>query len=71
MEALELIKMEIELERTFLAKYLPIDLNKFPSKQMQDSYIPKHARHPVLRIRKNGEKIHDYKKISKTRNRQF
>jgi len=49
--------MEIELERTFLAKYLPGDLDKFPSKQMQDSYIPKQARHPVLRIRKNGERF--------------
>lgn len=49
--------MEIELERTFLAKYLPKDLNNFPSKQMQDSYIPKQARHPVLRLRKNGNKF--------------
>jgi len=49
--------MEIELERTFLAKYLPNDLDNFPLKQMQDNYIPKQARHPVLRIRKNGDKV--------------
>ena len=48
--------MEIELERTFLAKHLPEDLDKFPSKEMQDSYIPKQDRHPILRIRKNGDK---------------
>lgn len=58
--------MEIELERTFLAKYLPKDLDKFPSKQMQDNYIPKQAKHPVLRIRKNGERFTMTKKYPKS-----
>jgi CYTH domain-containing protein len=58
--------MEIELERTFLAKYLPNDLDNFPSKQMQDNYIPKQARHPVLRIRKNREKFTITKKYPKS-----
>ena len=49
--------MEIELERTFLAKYLPEDLENHSSKEMQDSYIPKESRHPILRIRKNGDKF--------------
>ena len=58
--------MEIELERTFLAKYLPKDLDKFPSKQMQDNYLPKQARHPILRIRKNGERFTMTKKYPKS-----
>jgi len=57
--------MEIELERTFLAKYLPEDLDNFPSKQMQDSYIPKQARHPLLRIRKNGDRYFITRKYPK------
>ena len=57
--------MEIELERTFLAKYLPKDLDSYPKKSMQDSFIPKQARHPVLRIRKNGEKFNITRKYPK------
>jgi len=49
--------MEIELERTFLAKYLPEDLESYPHKNMQDSFIPKDSRHPLLRIRKNNDKF--------------
>ena len=37
--------MEIGLERTFLAKYLPKDLEDHPSKHMEDSFIPKESRH--------------------------
>jgi CYTH domain-containing protein len=47
--------IEIELEKTYLAKYLPKDLKKFPSKEIKDIYIPKKAHHPVLRVRKNGD----------------
>lgn len=54
--------IEIELEKTFLAKYLPKDLKKFPSKEIKDIYIPKKAYHPVLRIRKNGEEYQMTKK---------
>ena len=61
-----LLKMEIELERTFLAKYLPEDLESCQSKNMHDSFIPKEARHPVLRIRKNGEKFNITRKYPKT-----
>ena len=60
--------MEIELERTFLAKYLPEDLENHPSKNMHDSYIPKQEKHPVLRIRKNGDKFTITRKYPKDEN---
>jgi len=44
----------IELERTFLAKYLPEDLMSSESKEVIDIYIPQDANHPCLRLRKNG-----------------
>ena len=44
--------MEIELERTFLLKNIPAGLEKCKSIEIIDIYIPKSARHPVLRIRK-------------------
>ena len=46
---------EIELEKTFLAKYLPKDLKRFSFKEIKDIYIPKKSHHPVLRVRKNGD----------------
>lgn len=51
-----------ELERTYLAKELPNDLNEFPSKEMVDLYIPVSSAHPVLRVRKNGENYEVTKK---------
>ncbi|OIP74975.1 hypothetical protein CO116_00515 [Candidatus Falkowbacteria bacterium CG_4_9_14_3_um_filter_38_19] len=47
--------MEIELERTFLLKNIPTGLEKCKSIEIVDIYIPKSARHPVLRIRKKGD----------------
>ncbi len=47
--------MEIELERTFLAKFLPPGLEKANSKEILDIYIPATVDHPCLRIRKVGE----------------
>src|SRR5260370_42699898 len=52
----------IELERTYLAKHLPKDLEKYPHKDMVDRYIPKQKTHPILRIRKNGDKYEITKK---------
>ena len=46
----------IEIEKTFLAKYLPADLKNFPSKEMLDIYVGTEMPHPDLRIRKNGDK---------------
>jgi CYTH domain-containing protein len=52
----------IELELTYLAKYLPTDLAEFEAKEMIDIYIPKENEHPKLRIRKNGDKLEMTKK---------
>lgn len=43
-----------ELERTYLAKYLPEGLTRCESKEMLDIYIPSTTLHPTLRIRRNG-----------------
>jgi len=46
---------EIELEKTYLLKYLPEDIKKKQSIEIFDIYIPKSADHSILRIRKRGE----------------
>ena len=53
---------EIELELTFLAKSLPEGLAKCRQKEIIDIYIPKSSAHPVLRIRKNGDRYEMTKK---------
>lgn len=45
----------IELEKTYLIKYLP-DLSASPNKEIIDIYFPKNLKHPILRLRKNGNK---------------
>ncbi|EKE14181.1 MAG: hypothetical protein ACD_12C00637G0002 [uncultured bacterium] len=45
---------EIEIEKTYLASFLPKDIKKCEFKEMLDIYIPKHSRHAKLRIRKSG-----------------
>ena len=50
------MSQELEIERTFLAKYLPEDLNNFKSRDILDMYIPKGAVHAKLRIRKSDDK---------------
>ena len=52
----------IELERTFLAKFLPEGLENCKKKEILDIYIPTDSRHPTLRIRKNGDKYEITKK---------
>ena len=51
-----------EFEKTYLAKYLPKDLTNFPHAEIVDIYYPKTAKHPVLRLRRIGEKIELTKK---------
>lgn len=46
---------EIEIERTYLAKTLPSDLDSFPYKDLVDMYLPRESAHPKLRIRKSGD----------------
>lgn len=52
----------LELERTFLVKFLPADLQSNPSKEIVDCYIPESDPHPGLRLRKLGEKYELTKK---------
>ena len=52
----------IELEKTFLAKYLPEDLKDSDYKEIIDVLLPVSAEHPKLRIRKRGDKFEMTKK---------
>lgn len=51
-----------ELERTYLVKELPSGFEGTRSEEMLDIYIPSSVEHPVLRIRKTGEKYEITKK---------
>lgn len=53
---------EIELEKTYLIKYLPDGFANSPFKEIRDIYIPKEIEHPILRIRKHGDKYEITKK---------
>lgn len=52
----------IELEKTYLAKNIPSDLDKCKSREIIDLYIPETKKHPTLRLRKNGNKFELTKK---------
>ncbi|MDZ7611892.1 MAG: hypothetical protein U5L10_03955 [Candidatus Moranbacteria bacterium] len=52
----------LELEKTYLAKYLPKGLKDCSFKEVIDVYIPKTDPHPVLRLRKNGSNFEMTKK---------
>jgi CYTH domain-containing protein len=52
----------LELEKTYLAKYLPEGLKNSPSREVVDVYIPGSHLHPRLRLRKNGNKFEITKK---------
>jgi CYTH domain-containing protein len=51
------MSVELERELTFLINELPADLAKFPSKIIEDNYVPRESKHPVVRIRRNGDKL--------------
>lgn len=52
----------IELEKTYLAKYVPGGAWECESKEIIDVYFPKIVEHPILRLRKRGEKYEMTKK---------
>jgi CYTH domain-containing protein len=52
----------IEIEKTYLAKFLPADLQKFPSKILVDVYLPKEDVHPKMRLRRRGTVLEMTKK---------
>jgi len=45
----------IEIEKTFLARELPNGFKNCKSKEIIDIYFPKEAKHPTIRVRKNGD----------------
>lgn len=52
----------IELEKTYLAKYIPESIKNCDFKEIIDIYIPLWSQHPKLRIRKNWCKFEITKK---------
>lgn len=54
--------VELELEKTYIAKRLPTGLENFPHKEILDIYFPVSAVHPVLRLRKKGDSFEMTKK---------
>src|SRR5476651_2196569 len=46
----------IELEKTYLVKELPEGLAAYPHKEILDIYLPEEDPHPLLRLRKNGDR---------------
>ena len=53
----------LEFEKTYLAKYLPLDLEKCEVRELMDIYIPADATHPKMRIRKKGDEYEITKKV--------
>lgn len=53
----------LELERTYLLKFVPDGLHNCEKKEVIDIYVPKNKNHPTLRIRKNGDKFEITKKV--------
>jgi CYTH domain-containing protein len=51
-----------EVELTFLPNFLPKEIFNSPSKEILDIYFPTNSKHPVLRLRKSGEKFEMTKK---------
>ncbi|MFA6536275.1 MAG: CYTH domain-containing protein [Candidatus Paceibacterota bacterium] len=52
----------LELEKTYLIKYLPADFAQAPTKEVIDIYYPISAKHAVLRLRKSGSEYEMTKK---------
>lgn len=47
--------MVLEHERTFLAKRIPPEAKRSPSKEIIDIFLPTQERHPTLRLRRYGD----------------
>lgn len=52
----------IELEKTYLAKFLPDNLEDCKQTELMDVYIPMLSCHPKLRLRKRGDSLEITKK---------
>ncbi len=55
--------VELELEKTYLAKYLPHNLLTLRSEVISDVYIPATAEHAMLRLRHKGDTYCITKKV--------
>lgn len=47
--------VQLELERTFLARYIPVQMSGASSELISDFYIPDNVDHAKLRLRKKGD----------------
>jgi len=54
--------IELEREKTYLAAFLPDDLDETTAEIISDVYIPETAEHAVLRLRHRGDKYEITKK---------
>lgn len=54
--------MDLELERTFLVRRLPIEVSSVTPTEILDIYFPPAAAHPTLRLRQRGERYEMTKK---------
>lgn len=52
----------LEIEKTYLVKYLPHGLEKCKQKEIYDIYLPISSPNPAVRIRKNGDQYEITKK---------
>ena len=52
----------IELEKTYLIKNLPENIENCKSKEIIDLYLPEGIEHSILRLRKNGDRYEMTKK---------
>lgn len=55
--------VELELEKTYLARQLPAGLLECRSEVIRDLYMPESADHPILRLRQRGDRYEITKKI--------
>lgn len=46
---------EVEIEKTYLAKFLPAGMSDCRSEKMLDIYLPKESKHAKLRVRQKGD----------------
>jgi CYTH domain-containing protein len=63
--------MEIELEKTYLAKILPTLADFDFISEMKDVYIPLDSDHPQIRLRRQGTKLFLTKKVPATSGQGF
>ncbi|NJK70995.1 MAG: hypothetical protein HC932_01920 [Thermales bacterium] len=57
---------EIENESTYLLNSIPDNLDDWKKEYTKDTYLPPDADHPMIRLRKRGEKLFMTKKYPKT-----